>query len=143
MSSNTNNLPYVPQDTRTAPTDFFRGGDISALDATAYEDASPLPTHERSRIVDRSGNSISESQETKATGNGRTILAALDFHRDEHVQVRWFGRRATAWSDHRCSRVAELTVYVRRTPQNVLKETKSIAKSGDAVILFNVLSSNM
>ena len=78
--------PRVPEDTRVPPVSLFPQGSIRALDAGAYSDFSPLPAHERSRIVDRSGKVIPESAETSES-SGRHILAALDFNREEHIIV--------------------------------------------------------
>jgi hypothetical protein len=67
---------------------YFQNDDISSLDGGRYEFNSPLPAHERTTIRDRSGRKIEENEETPQSGQGRNVLAALDFSRQEHVTVR-------------------------------------------------------
>jgi len=64
---------------------YFQNDDISSLDGGRYEFNSPLPAHERTTIRDRSGRKIEENEETPQSGQGRNVLAALDFSRQEHV----------------------------------------------------------
>jgi hypothetical protein len=71
---------YIP-DTHTAPFDPFPNNDISALDGGRFD----YPT---ARVHDRQGNAVEESQEDEHRQGGRTILACLDFNRQDHLEVR-------------------------------------------------------
>ena len=124
--------PRVPEDTRRFEPQLYPGGAIDALDAGTYDDFSNLPPQERSRIVDKSGKSIPETSETPDS-NGRHILAALDFHREEHVSVN---------HPLACQDIDKQTDFDFGI-QNVVKEAKSLAVAGDTVILFNVVARSM
>jgi len=72
-------MPQTIRDEHTLPPNYFPNNDISALDGGSWNMTLP------SQIVDRSGKKISESEETQRDGSHRSILAALDFNREEHV----------------------------------------------------------
>jgi len=76
-------MPQTIRDEHTLPPNYFPNNDISALDGGSWNMTLP------SQIVDRSGKKISESEETQRDGSHRSILAALDFNREEHVTVSW------------------------------------------------------
>jgi len=123
---------YVPEDTKIiAPT-----YSLEDLDADTYPEASVLPPEERSRIVDRQGKTIPENQETTGP-SGRVIIAALDFTQEEHVAVGCLF--LTDLRHHPTTEALPRLSFA----QNVTREAKYVAKNGDTVVLFNVLSHSM
>jgi len=78
-------LPPPIKDERVAPYNPFPNNDISALDEGRFDYPSST---QPAKIHDRSGKAVSESVEDETRAGGRIILACLDFHREDHLQVR-------------------------------------------------------
>lgn len=62
------------------PYDPFPNNDISALDEGRFD-------YPSAKVHDRSGQPVNESTEDELRAGGRTILACLDFNREDHLAV--------------------------------------------------------